>query len=129
MSEIYLVFVVFLFVLAVFDLMVGVSNDAVNFLNSAIGAKVAKFRTIIIVAAVGVFMGATMSNGMMEVARNGVFHPAMFSLKELMFIFLAVMISDSHPSLFYDFPFNGRYHSVSATDSEHSYLGKGHKKQ
>lgn len=94
MSEIYLVFVVFLFVLAVFDLMVGVSNDAVNFLNSAIGAKVAKFRTIIIVAAVGVFMGATMSNGMMEVARNGVFHPAMFSLKELMFIFLAVMISD-----------------------------------
>ena len=94
MSEIYLVFVVFLFVLAVFDLMVGVSNDAVNFLNSAIGAKVAKFRTIIIVAAVGVFLGATMSNGMMEVARNGVFHPAMFSLKELMFIFLAVMISD-----------------------------------
>ena len=94
MSEIYLVFVVFLFVLAVFDLMVGVSNDAVNFLNSAIGAKVAKFRTIIIVAAVGVFLGATMSNGMMEVARNGVFHPAMFSFKELMFIFLAVMISD-----------------------------------
>ena len=94
MSEIYLVFVVFLFVLAVFDLMVGVSNDAVNFLNSAIGAKVAKFRTIIIVAAVGVFIGATMSNGMMEVARHGIFHPAMFSFKELMFIFLAVMISD-----------------------------------
>ncbi len=94
MSEIYLVFVVFLFVLAVFDLMVGVSNDAVNFLNSAIGAKVARFRTIIIVAAVGVFLGATMSNGMMEVARHGIFHPSMFSLKELMFIFLAVMISD-----------------------------------
>ncbi len=94
MSEIYLAFVVFLFVLAVFDLMVGVSNDAVNFLNSAIGAKVAKFKTIIIVAAVGVFLGATMSNGMMEIARHGIFHPSMFSIKELMFIFLAVMISD-----------------------------------
>ena len=94
MNGIYLAIVVFLFVLAVFDLMVGVSNDAVNFLNSAIGAKVAKFKTIIIVAAVGVFLGATMSNGMMEIARHGIFHPAMFSLKELMFIFLAVMISD-----------------------------------
>lgn len=94
MNEIYLVIVVFLFVLAIFDLMVGVSNDAVNFLNSAIGAKVAKFRTIIIVAAIGVFLGATMSNGMMEIARHGIFHPAMFSLKELMFIFLAVMVSD-----------------------------------
>lgn len=94
MNEIYLVIVVFLFVLAVFDLMVGVSNDAVNFLNSAIGAKVAKFKTIIIVAAVGVFLGATMSNGMMEIARHGIFHPSMFTLKELMFIFLAVMVSD-----------------------------------
>lgn len=94
MNEIYLVIVAFLFVLAIFDLMVGVSNDAVNFLNSAIGAKVARFRTIIIVAAVGVFLGATMSNGMMEIARHGIFHPAMFSLKELMFIFLAVMVSD-----------------------------------
>lgn len=94
MNGIFLAIVVFLFVLAVFDLMVGVSNDAVNFLNSAIGAKVAKFKTIIIVAAVGVFLGATMSNGMMEIARHGIFHPAMFSLKELMFIFLAVMISD-----------------------------------
>lgn len=94
MNGIFLAIVVFLFVLAVFDLMVGVSNDAVNFLNSAIGAKVARFRTIIIVAAVGVFLGATMSNGMMEIARHGIFHPAMFSLKELMFIFLAVMISD-----------------------------------
>ena len=94
MNGIFLAIVVFLFVLAVFDLMVGVSSDAVNFLNSAIGAKVARFRTIIIVAAVGVFLGATMSNGMMEIARHGIFHPAMFSLKELMFIFLAVMISD-----------------------------------
>lgn len=94
MNSIYLAFVVFLFVLAVFDLMVGVSNDAVNFLNSAIGAKVARFRTIIIVAAIGVLAGATMSNGMMEIARHGIFHPALFSFKDLMFIFLAVMISD-----------------------------------
>lgn len=76
METVYLFFVVLLFTLAVFDLMVGVSNDAVNFLQSAIGAKVAKFRTIIIVAAVGIFIGAAMSNGMMEVARNGVFHPS-----------------------------------------------------
>ena len=94
MNGIYLVFVIFLFVLAIFDLFIGVSNDAVNFLNSAIGAKVAKFKTIIIVAAAGVFLGATASNGMMEVARNGILHPAMFSFKELMFIYLAVMISD-----------------------------------
>lgn len=72
---------VFLFVLAVFDLMVGVSNDAVNFLQSAIGAKVATFRTILTVSAVGIFFGATMSNGMMDVARNGVFHPSMFSFR------------------------------------------------
>ena len=94
MDNIYLGFTAFLFVLAVFDLISGVSNDAVNFLNSAIGAKVATFRTIIIVAAVGVFIGASMSNGMMEVARHGVFHPSMFSFREVFFIFLAVMISD-----------------------------------
>ena len=75
MDSIYLGFTAFLFVLAVFDLISGVSNDAVNFLNSAIGARVATFRTIIIVAAAGVFLGASMSNGMMEVARHGVFHP------------------------------------------------------
>ncbi|MGM9768531.1 MAG: inorganic phosphate transporter [Candidatus Cryptobacteroides sp.] len=94
MDNIYLGFTVFLIVLAVFDLISGVSNDAVNFLNSAIGAKVATFRTIIIVAAVGVFIGASMSNGMMDVARHGVFHPSMFSFREVFFIFLAVMISD-----------------------------------
>lgn len=94
MSVSYLAIVAFLFILAVFDLMVGVSNDAVNFLNSAIGAKVAKFKTIIIVAAAGVFLGASMSNGMMEIARNGIFHPSMFSFRDVMFIFLAVMISD-----------------------------------
>ncbi len=94
METIYFGFVVFLFVLAVFDLMVGVSNDAVNFLQSAIGAKVAKFKTILIIAAIGIFAGAAMSNGMMEVARNGVFHPSFFSFQDVMFIFLAVMASD-----------------------------------
>ena len=94
METIYFVFVVCLFVLAVFDLMVGVSNDAVNFLQSAIGAKVAKFKTILTIAAIGIFAGAAMSNGMMEVARNGVFHPSFFSFQDVMFIFLAVMASD-----------------------------------
>lgn len=94
METVYFGFVVFLFVLAIFDLMVGVSNDAVNFLQSAIGAKVAKFKTILTIAAIGIFTGAAMSNGMMEVARNGVFHPSFFSFQEVMFIFLAVMASD-----------------------------------
>lgn len=94
METVYFGFVVFLFVLAVFDLMVGVSNDAVNFLQSAIGAKVAKFKTILTIAAIGIFAGAAMSNGMMEVARNGVFHPSFFSFQDVMFIFLAVMASD-----------------------------------
>lgn len=94
METVYFGFVVFLFVLAVFDLMVGVSNDAVNFLQSAIGANVAKFKTILTIAAIGIFAGAAMSNGMMEVARNGVFHPSFFSFQDVMFIFLAVMASD-----------------------------------
>mgnify|MGYP005606704915 FL=1 len=94
MDSIYLGFTAFLFVLAVFDLISGVSNDAVNFLNSAIGARVATFKTIIIVAAAGVFLGASMSNAMLEVARHGVVHPSVFSCREVMFIFLAVMISD-----------------------------------
>lgn len=94
MNTVFLLLVVFLFVLAVFDLMVGVSNDAVNFLNSAIGAKVASFRTIIIIAATGIFFGAAISNGMMEIARNGIVRPAMFSFQEMMIIFIAVMVSD-----------------------------------
>lgn len=94
METVYFGFVVFLFVLAIFDLMVGVSNDAVNFLQSAIGAKVAKFKTILTIAAIGIFAGAAMSNGMMDVARNGVFHPSFFSFQDVMFIFLAVMASD-----------------------------------
>ena len=94
MEWIYLGFVIFLFILAVSDLWVGVSNDAVIFLNSAIGAKVARFRTIILVAATGVFLGAIMSNGMMDIARHGIFRPEQFAFKELMYIFLAVMVTD-----------------------------------
>lgn len=80
--------------LAIFDLLVGVSNDAVNFMNSAVGAKVARYRTIIIVAAVGVFAGAILSNGMMDIARHGIFQPANFSFYEIMCILLAVMVTD-----------------------------------
>lgn len=90
----YLVMIVFLFSLAIIDLWVGVSNDAVNFLNSAIGSKAAKFKTVIIIAALGVFIGAAISNGMMDIARHGIFQPAQFSAKELMCIFMAVMLTD-----------------------------------
>ena len=94
METLYLGIVIFLFMLAKFDLLVGVSNDAVNFMNSAVGAKVARYRTIIIVAAVGVFVGAIMSNGMMDIARHGIFQPAYFSFYEIMCILLAVMVTD-----------------------------------
>lgn len=94
METIYFCIVVFLLCLAVFDLFVGVSNDAVNFLNSAIGAKVAKFRTVLFVASAGVFMGSIMSSGMMDVARHGIMNPVNFSFDEVMIIFLAVMVTD-----------------------------------
>ena len=94
MESIYLGIVIFLFLLAIFDLTVGVSNDAVNFLNSAIGAKAASFKTIILIAAAGIFCGATMSNGMMEIARHGIFRPEAFHFNELMCIFVAVMGTD-----------------------------------
>ncbi len=94
METIYLGLVIFLFMLAVFDLWVGVSNDAVNFLNSAIGAKAAKFKTIMIIAAFGIFCGATMSSGMMDIARHGIFRPEQFYLNELVCIFIAVMVTD-----------------------------------
>ena len=90
----YLVIVGFLFVLAVIDLWVGVSNDAVNFIASAVGCKAAKLKHVIFVAAAGVFIGAAFSNGMMEVARSGIFNPAEFYFSEVMCIFLAVMVSD-----------------------------------
>ena len=80
--------------LAVFDLVVGVSNDAVNFMNSAIGAKVARYRTVVTIAAVGVFVGASLSNGMMDVARHGIMTPQYFSFYDVMCVFLAVMVTD-----------------------------------
>ena len=94
MEIVYFSFILFLFLLAIIDLIVGVSNDAVNFLNSAIGAKVARFRTILIIASIGVFVGASMSNGMMDIARHGIFQPQMFSFNDLLCIFLAVMVTD-----------------------------------
>ncbi|WP_010418527.1 inorganic phosphate transporter [Anaerophaga thermohalophila] len=94
METIYLVIVGVLFLLAVSDLVVGVSNDAVNFLNSAIGARVASFKVIMIIAALGVFVGASFSGGMMEVARKGIFNPQFFLFEEIMIIFLAVMLTD-----------------------------------
>ena len=90
----YLGMVIFLFILAAFDLFVGVSNDAVNFLNSAIGSKAAKFRTLVIIASVGVFFGCVLSNGMMDIARHGIFTPQYFSFREVMYIYLAVMVTD-----------------------------------
>lgn len=94
METIFIGIVGFLIVLAIFDLVVGVSNDAVNFINSAIGSKAASFKTIITIAAIGVFAGAALSNGMMDIARHGIFSPSYFSFYDIMCIFLAVMITD-----------------------------------
>ncbi|MDE0536164.1 inorganic phosphate transporter [Tenacibaculum sp. L6] len=94
MGDPYILMLVALAVLAIVDLVVGVSNDAVNFLNSAIGSKAIKVRNIMIIASVGVFMGAVTSSGMMEVARKGIFNPNMFMFQDIMFIFMAVMITD-----------------------------------
>ena len=94
MENIYLILIIILFALAISDLIVGVSNDAVNFLNSAIGSKTASFKVIMAVASVGIFVGATYSTGMMEVARKGIFHPELFNFKEIMALFLAVMITN-----------------------------------
>jgi phosphate/sulfate permease len=94
MDNIYFLMLIALAVLAVADLVVGVSNDAVNFLNSAIGSKAISFRTIMIVASFGIAAGALFSSGMMEVARKGIFNPGEFYFQEIMFIFMAVMITD-----------------------------------
>ena len=94
METIYLCIVIFLFVLAVFDLIVGVSNDAVNFLQSAVGAKAASFKTILFIAGIGVFIGAALSNGMMDIARHGIYQPEHFYFAEIMCILLAVMLTD-----------------------------------
>ena len=94
METIYLCIVIFLFVLAVFDLIVGVSNDAVNFLQSAVGAKAASFKTVLFIAGIGVFIGASLSNGMMDIARHGIYQPEHFYFAEIMCILLAVMLTD-----------------------------------
>lgn len=94
MEEYYIFMLLALFVLAVVDLVVGVSNDAVNFLNSAVGSRAASLRTILIVASLGVAIGAIFSSGLMEVARKGIFNPAAFHFDEIMVIFIAVMITD-----------------------------------
>jgi len=94
MENLYIIVIGLLFILAISDLIVGVSNDAVNFLNSAIGSKAAPFRVIMIIAALGILVGATFSNGMMEVARKGIFHPDQFFFSEIIIIFLAVMLTD-----------------------------------
>ena len=88
------VLIIFLFVPAVFDLSVGVSNDAVNFMNSAIGSKAASFKVIMVIAAIGIFVGASLSNGMMDIARHGIYQPQHFYFSEIMCILLAVMLTD-----------------------------------
>ena len=92
--NIFLVLVSILLILAVIDLIVGVSNDAVNFLNSAIGSKVFSYKTIMITASLGIFIGAVFSSGMMEVARKGIFNPHMFTFNDIMVVFIAVMLAD-----------------------------------
>lgn len=94
MSPIFTVIIIILALLAILDLIVGVANDAVNFLNSALGAKVAPLKVILSVAAVGILLGVVTSNGMMEVARKGVFFPEMFTFNEIMFLFAGVMLAD-----------------------------------
>ncbi|MDO9512744.1 MAG: inorganic phosphate transporter [Bacteroidales bacterium] len=94
MENFYLFLVIVLFGLAISDLIVGVSNDAVNFLNSAVGSKAAPYKIIMMIAALGVLVGATFSSGMMEVARKGIFHPSQFYFSEILIIFLAVMVTD-----------------------------------
>ncbi|MEZ4853621.1 anion permease [Flavobacterium sp.] len=94
MEQIYIVMLIALGVLAAIDLMVGVANDAVNFLNAGIGSKAVPYKTLMIVASIGVALGALFSSGMMEIARSGIFVPAMFTFDDVMIIFLAVMVTD-----------------------------------
>ena len=94
MSFIYTFILVVLAILAILGIIVGVSNDAVNFLNSAIGSKVASYRKILMVASVGILIGVITSSGMMEVAHSGVFHPEMFTFHEIMFLFLGMMLGN-----------------------------------
>jgi phosphate/sulfate permease len=92
--NIYQILIVIMFLLAASDLIVGVANDAVNFTNSAVGSNVSSRKFILIVPSIGILIGATTSTGMMEVARKGIFRPELYSLENLLYIFLAVMITD-----------------------------------
>ncbi len=94
MGEIYYVMIAILAILAVSGLYVGVTNDAVNFLNSAIGSRAAKFRTILIVASLGILIGVLTSSGMMDVARHGMFHPELFTFREVMMLYVSVMFAN-----------------------------------
>ena len=94
MDNIYLFMMIAITILAVVDIVVGVSNDAVNFLNSAVGSRVAKYQTIILVAATGIIIGSIFSSGIMEIARKGIFYPQFFTLDKLLWIFMAVMLTD-----------------------------------
>ncbi|WNJ17804.1 inorganic phosphate transporter [Pontibacter sp. G13] len=94
MDTLFLVVIILMLGLAVFDLVVGVSNDAVNFLTSAVGAKAGSFKIIMLVASLGVFVGAASSGGMMEIAKRGVFNPAFFSFEHVVFIYVVVMLTD-----------------------------------
>ena len=94
MEIIFICILVFLLILACFDLVAGVSNDAVNFLNSAIGAKAAPFKVVLTVAAVGIFIGASLSNGMMDIARYGIYDPSYFTFQEVMTICLTAVVTD-----------------------------------
>lgn len=94
METIYLCIVIFLFALAILDLSIGVSNDAVNFLNSAVGSKAGSYKVVLIFAAIGIFVGSCFSNGMMDLTRHGIFQPQHFTFAELMNVFMAVMVAD-----------------------------------
>ncbi|MBQ3634243.1 MAG: inorganic phosphate transporter [Bacteroidales bacterium] len=94
METLYLGVVIFLFALAILDLSIGVSNDAVNFLNSAVGSRAGSYKLVLAVAAVGIFLGASFSNGMMDLTRHGIFKPEHFTFSELMNVFMAVMVAD-----------------------------------
>ena len=94
MEALYLGIVIFLFALDILDRYIGVSNDAVNFLNSAVGAKAGTYKTVLLVAAVGIFLGSAFSNGMMDLTRHGIFQPEHFTFAELMNVFMAVMVAD-----------------------------------
>ena len=94
MENIFLAFVILLLCIALFDLVVGVSNDAVNFLTSAIGSRAGTFRTIMIVASVGIFLGAASSGGLMEIAKRGIFNPSFFTFQDIIFIYVVVMLTD-----------------------------------